>query len=347
MTTSTNKTKAQEGAPPASEAETGSKHEIEEGAPSPEAKRLKKTESAPEEAVKPEGKAEEENPVPDQKKTEKNEEAEEEKPAPEQKKKEEDKEESEAVEPHESPESIPSSVVEKGIIYFFFRGRVNIDEPSKVNEIARSYIILRPIAKDAQLRLCVIPKKVLPQTGNDRWVSIVEKTGDNFQKVKEEFLAANDYETKTAGTRHSPAATPIGEGVYAIMNTGKESHLVYVLTLPRELGEVQKEIGLKERGSFVISTRNPEYEPPKNARLPKGPEYPKEILDEFRSLRWAPTQPKHLGPRGLKKALEPQEKDKKEGKDEPVEELEKLEEEDYQRMKDLTKDDATRIFTDL
>lgn len=193
-----------------------------------------------------------------------------------------------AVEPHgREGEEVPSSILEKGIIYFFFRGRVGIDEPSNVKDIARTFFLLRPIDKDAKLgegtigdagnsRLFAIPKKTLPQSGKDRWISFVEKSGTSFQQLKEEFLSSNDYDTKTVGKRHSPAATPIGEGVYAITSTGRESHLAYILTIPEELGEVQKEIGLKDRGSFIISTKNPEYPAPANARLPKGPEYPKE-----------------------------------------------------------------------
>jgi hypothetical protein len=195
-----------------------------------------------------------------------------------------------AVEPRgrDDTDSLPSSILEKGIIYFFFRPRVNIDSPSAVSDIARSHIILRPIAKDAKLgggpigdagntRLCLLPKKTLPQSGRDRWTAFVEKSGASFQTLKEEFLrASEEYQTKTAGARHTPAATPVGEGVYAITSTGRASHLVYMLTLPGELGEVQREIGLKERGSFVISTKNPEFPGPANARLPKAPEYPKE-----------------------------------------------------------------------
>lgn len=184
-------------------------------------------------------------------------------------------------------ESVPSSILEKGIIYFFFRGRVNVDEPSDVSEIARSHIILRPIEKGAKLgsgpigdagnsRVCAIPKKVLPQSGRERWTAFVEKAGASFRQLKDEFLGSSDYETKTAGARHTPAATPVGEGVYAITSTGRKSHLAYVLTLPEELGEVQREMGLKEKGSFIISTKNPQYPGPANARLPKPPEYPKE-----------------------------------------------------------------------
>ena len=50
---------------------------------------------------------------------------------------------------------------------------------------------------------------------------------------------------------------------------------------------------------------------------------------------------------GVEKALEPQKADEKENKEEPAEELEKLEEEDLQRLKGLSDDDSERIFADL
>ncbi|EGZ77070.1 hypothetical protein NEUTE2DRAFT_99499 [Neurospora tetrasperma FGSC 2509] len=356
------KEKAPDAAPPASEAEPGSKHKADPGSEgaseSPKAKR-NKTEIADGHSTKKETEETKSAAGVEAEKTEYHGEEK------------DDRDKKSAVEPHgrDAPEAVPSSILEKGIIYFFFRGRVGIDEPSAVNEIARSYIILRPIERDAKLgsgpigdagnsRLCAIPKKVLPQSGKDRWIAFVEKTSASFQQLKDEFLASNDYETKTAGTRHSPAATPVAEGVYAITSTGSNSHLAYILTVPEELGEVQKELGLKQKGSFIISTRNPQYPAPANARLPKGPEYPEEVLKEFRSRRWMPTQPKHLDivntqflligeSSGVEKALEPQKADDKENKEEPAEELEKLEEEDLQRLKGLSDDDSGRVFADL
>ncbi|KAF3013559.1 hypothetical protein E8E14_010674 [Neopestalotiopsis sp. 37M] len=274
-----------------------------------------------------------------------------------------------AEEPKAREGAVPASILEKGIIYFFFRGRVGIEDPSSVNDLARSYIVLRPIAKDAKLgegtigdagnsRLIAIPKKVLPLSGKDRWIAFVEKTDASFKTLKDEFLSGSDYETKTAGTRHTPAATPVGEGIYAITTTGRENHLAYMLTLPSELGEAQKEIGLRERGSFIVSTRNPAYDAPKNVALPQGPDYPQEVKDDFRSLRWMATSPKHLDyvntqfllvgeSSGLEKATEPQKKDQEAGKEEPLEELEKLEDEDTHRMEDLKGDDSAAIYADL
>lgn len=82
------------------------------------------------------------------------------------------------------------------------------------------------------------------------------------------------------------------------------------------------------------------------------------VLEEFGSRRWVPTQPKHLDfvntqfllvgqSSGVEKALRPQESDQKEGRAEPADELEKLEDEDVQRMKELGEDDSGRIFADL
>ena len=147
-------------------------------------------------------------------------------------------------------EATPSNILEKGLIYFFFRGRVGINEPGDVNDVARSYIVLRPIPQGAKLgdgpigdagnnRILALPKKVLPVSPKDRFLTFVEKANISMDDIKSQ-LSSSDYATKTAGVRHTPAATPIGEGVYAITETGRETHLAYILTIPSELGEVQQ-----------------------------------------------------------------------------------------------------------
>ncbi|KAL9587644.1 MAG: hypothetical protein Q9212_000098 [Teloschistes hypoglaucus] len=264
-------------------------------------------------------------------------------------------------------ESTPSSILEKGIIYFFFRGRVGIDEPSDVGDIARSYIILRPLPHGAKLgdgpigdeghnRMLALPKKVLPVSPKDRFMTFVEKTNTSMDDIKTN-LSASDYMTKTAGSRHTPAAAPIGEGVYAITSTGRETHLAYILTLPAEISEIQESVGLRQRGSFLTSAKNPETSAPAGASLPKGAEYPKDILDEFRGRGWMPLNPKLLDYENtqfliighkddaLEKATVPQAEDVKQDKEEPKEEMEKLEHEDELRVEHLKGDDT--VFEDL
>lgn len=260
-----------------------------------------------------------------------------------------------AVVPDARGDDVPSSILEKGIIYFFFRARVNVDDPQDVKDIARTYMIMRPIPLDAKLgdgpigddgncRLLALPKKVLPVSGKDRFMTFVEKSKTSFKELKDSFMPGSDYATKTAGTSHSPPVTPLAEGVYAITSTGRESHLAYVITIPSELGEVQKDLGLKDRGSFVTSVKNPTAPAPNNTSLPQGPDYPQELLDEFRGLRWTPLEPKFLDYANAQfliigesydNAVEQRPKDEREGNGLPSEEIEKLEGEDEIRVKHL------------
>lgn len=128
-------------------------------------------------------------------------------------------------------EAMPSNILEKGIIYFFSRGRVGVDSPDSVQDLARSYFVMRPLPDGAKItdgaiqdvknnRLVALPKKVYPKSGKDRFMAFVEKTGVSMDTLKEEFFSGSDYSTKTTGTRHTPEVTPIGEGVYAMTTTG-------------------------------------------------------------------------------------------------------------------------------
>ncbi|KAJ9667752.1 hypothetical protein H2201_001938 [Coniosporium apollinis] len=265
---------------------------------------------------------------------------------------------------------VPSNILEKGIIYFFTRGRVGMEEPESVGDLQRTYFVLRPIPKGARLgdgpiedlknnRLFALPKKVFPKSQQDRFMAFVEKSNTTIQDLKENFFAGSEYQTKTTGTRHTPPVLPIGEGVYAFTQTERTTHLVYMLTIPSEPGEVQEEIGLRPKASFVTSIKNPERPGPAYAQLPEGPGFPKEILEEFHGLAWVPVQPKLLdyentqilligeGTDGdVSKALEPSRKDVKHGdKETPQEELEKLEHEDELRVQHLHGDDS--VFDDL
>lgn len=242
-----------------------------------------------------------------------------------------------------------ANILEKGVIYFFFRPRVDVEKPEDVNDIARSYIVLRPIpvgakigdstiGDDANCRVLTLPKKTLPRGSRDRFLSFVEKARSTFKDLRDDFLSATEYETKS-GPRFVAPTRPVAEGIYAITSTGRESHLAYHITIPPELGEVQRDLGLRERGSFVTSVKNPTYPSPAGASLPQGPQYPPELIDEFRGLRWKPLEPKFLDfvntqflligeGRQVDKALEQESEDDKEG-------MEKWEGEDEIRVKHL------------
>ncbi|SPO07408.1 uncharacterized protein DNG_10102 [Cephalotrichum gorgonifer] len=198
------------------------------------------------------------------------------------------------------PGSETVTILEKGLIYFFTRPRVSVSDPKSLEDIARSFFVLRPAdaekkpRDDGPCRLCIVPKKILPTTGRQRWIGFVDKANEPYYKAVGEDMAGSEYETKTLGQRHAPEAIAAGEGIYALTRSKRATNLVYMLTEPKELGEVQRELGLKNRGYYTISTRNPVYPAPKGMGLPESPKYPQVIMDDFESLRWIPTQPRHL-----------------------------------------------------
>ncbi|KAL6707841.1 hypothetical protein ACN47E_003741 [Coniothyrium glycines] len=261
---------------------------------------------------------------------------------------------------------IPSNIVEKGVIYFFTRNRVGIEDADSVGDLQRTFFVLRPMPVGAKLgdgalpdqknnRLLALPKKAFPKSHSDRFMAFVEKANVTIADLKESFFAANEYETKTQGTRRIDPVTPIAEGVYAITRTeDRTTHLVYSTTIPSDIGEVQEDLGIKSQGSFIISVKNPERSGPASASLPQKPDFSKEIIDEFRGLAWSEVKPKYLDHaycqilligEDMSKGTEATTKDKKHDKETPQEEIEKLEHEDELRVEHLHGDDT--VYDDL
>ncbi|QDS71697.1 hypothetical protein FKW77_008337 [Venturia effusa] len=275
-----------------------------------------------------------------------------------------------AVKSAEREKKVASNIVEKGIIYFFTRGRVGIEEPENVQDLQRTFFVMRPLPIGAKLgdtaipdtdqnRLVALPKKVFPKGGNDRFMAFIEKSKVSMKTLKEEFFQGSEYETQTLGTRHNAPVTPIGEGVYALTEVGNSSHLAYMLTIPEKPEQVQDDLGLREKGSFVISLKNPTRKGPANATLDEKPDYPQEFIDDFGGLAWMPIHKAEYldypnaqilligeGQDKFGQALEATDKDKKDDNKESAEdELEKLEDEDQIRIDHLHGEDS--VYDDL
>lgn len=113
------------------------------------------------------------------------------------------------IEDEERAAAIPSSILEKGIIYFIFRPRVNVESPQGVEDIARTYIYLRPLPLGAKIgegpledagntRILALPKKVLPESGKDRFLVFVDNPKAAVPEMKQQ-MEGNEYPTKTSG----------------------------------------------------------------------------------------------------------------------------------------------------
>jgi hypothetical protein len=88
--------------------------------------------------------------------------------------------------------------------------------------------------------------------------------------------------------RKGDAARPVGEGKYAIVKHPHQAELAYILEMPTEPRDAQKEFDIEKEASYVISVINPK-KPAASAAADGGsypsaeelPMYPEEVLNEF------------------------------------------------------------------
>ena len=187
----------------------------------------------------------------------------------------------------EKPDGEPE-FLEHGNIYFFYRPKVEQHEPKGLDDAERFYLVLRPYGRKL-VRLTVIGRKRLPAIDDhERNWGFVEKIAESAADIQPE-LREYSYDTKTRGDRTRPAARPAGEGIYALLQVGRDMHLVCALELPETPGPVQAELNIEQRGAFVVAIRNPEADKPPNVGLREQDEadYPGKLQREFRGRRFA------------------------------------------------------------
>jgi hypothetical protein len=200
-----------------------------------------------------------------------------------------------------------AEVLEKGDIFFFYRPKTKIvDDGSgggvkSIEDIRRFFMVTATTAANAEdgqqqqfdgansktlkeesprYRLFVIGKKSLPEIRttearrSERYWAKVGGVFENPQELTSELLS-DEF-------RKGDAARPVGEGKYAIVKHQDHAELAYVLEMPEEPGEAQRELGIEKEASYIVSIINPKVPVP--AGYPSSeelPNYPESILKEF------------------------------------------------------------------
>lgn len=186
-----------------------------------------------------------------------------------------------------------AEVLERGDIYFVYRPKVEEESPRGLDDVQRLYVVLSP-EDERRYRLIAVGRKRMPEIedGNEQNWSFVEKVTREAGDIEEQ-LRGETYETKTRGERHQPPARPAGEGVYALTRHDDHTRLSYILELPEEPDEVQREMNIEEEASYVLSVKNPEKPAPRGAGLGEEREadYPKRLRERFEDRRFIPVDP--------------------------------------------------------
>jgi hypothetical protein len=176
-----------------------------------------------------------------------------------------------------------STILEQGDIFFFYRPKVRSEKVESIRDVRRFFMVLAPESNDKKslYRLLVIGKKSLPEIrktearSSERYWARVGGIFDDPTQLTRELLSKE--------FRDGDMARPVGEGKYAIVSHSSHTELAFVLELPKELGEAQKELGIEKEASYVITVINPKI-PKREEYLPtteEDPKYPESILTDF------------------------------------------------------------------
>jgi hypothetical protein len=181
-------------------------------------------------------------------------------------------------------------ILEQGDIYFFYRPKVRTEEVKSIDDIRRFFIVTaaeeqrveNKTEKRSHLyRLIVVGKKSLPEIRKSEarrseryWARVGGIFEDSKELTKE--LLSDEF-------RQGDVARPVGEGKYAIIKKNQNhAELAYVLEMPKEPGEAQKELGIEKEASYIITVINPKNPVPQGyPSAEQPPKYPESILKQF------------------------------------------------------------------
>lgn len=192
-----------------------------------------------------------------------------------------------------------AEILERGDIFFLYRPKIETEEPHGLEDVQRFYMVLKPEGKELYRRIIIGRKRAPDVEDHERNWAFVDRVSTKAEDIDED-LHRFIYETATRGERYQPAARPAGEGVYALVRHDDHTHLAYELELPRRTGEVQQELAIKPKASYIIAVKNPEAGAPPGVGLPEEQEaeYPRRLQELFRGRRFAEVEPAFLDREG-------------------------------------------------
>lgn len=181
------------------------------------------------------------------------------------------------------------SILLKGNIYFFYRPKIEHEEAHQLGDVQRFFLMLKPENMDRYI-LVVIGKKRLPKNKEERSnFAFIEKV---FKKTEDlsKALKAQEYVTATRGKRNLAPMRAVGEGKFILAHHKQHTHLLYQLRTPEEIGKVQEDFHLEEKGDYIISVKNPEQPTPLYVGLSSKEKahYPKTLQKKFGDKRFIP-----------------------------------------------------------
>lgn len=185
--------------------------------------------------------------------------------------------------------------LERGEISFFYRPRVEHDDPRSLKDIQRLLVVLSP-EDGGRHRLVTIGRKTLPDPRRRErfwgFVDLVRVDG----RVVIKALGEQTYSTVTRGVRHLPAARIAGYGHYVIAAHDGHTHLAWRLRLPQDA--LLSELRMRSEGNWIVTVANPDptvwrsddqqelFAPAGEVHITISTPLPRTIMERFRDRKY-------------------------------------------------------------
>jgi hypothetical protein len=140
-------------------------------------------------------------------------------------------------------------VIERGDIQAFFRPTVQPAEADTVELGVQAFFVVLSPAGGSHRRVR-IGKKRFPNRGERLWAR-VERVG-SLSRVLGGLLEDEHYSTKTRGERYQPAARPVAQGTYELVQHDDHTH--FVITFDEAEAHVPLEV--PESADMVVLFEN-------------------------------------------------------------------------------------------
>jgi hypothetical protein len=187
----------------------------------------------------------------------------------------------------------PAVALERGGIEVHVLPRIGHPDLHGLGDVQRTLLRLDPDAGTP--RLLAVGRKRLPdaaEPGKERYWGFVGRVG---RGEVDELLSGGTYETKTLGRRVQPPSRRVAKGRYAVVRHGTHTHLSMGLEAPLDLGDVQRDLRIEPRASYVVAAKNPARDVPPGLDMPEAwTRMPPHLQALFAGRRWACLDPPAL-----------------------------------------------------
>ncbi|HEY0252631.1 MAG TPA: hypothetical protein VGC41_13945 [Kofleriaceae bacterium] len=140
-------------------------------------------------------------------------------------------------------------VVERGDLQFFFQPSVQPADADEYKLGVQSLFAILSTEAGTHRRLR-IGKKRMPATSRERFWCRIERVG-TLQRALGGKLEADRYMTKTRGERFQPAARPVAQGTYELVQHEDHMHFTYQVE-PFPFDDAPDELGVAEVGDHLM-----------------------------------------------------------------------------------------------